>query len=155
MPNGDNDGEDGMSAMQDEALVRRAVEEIWNAGRLDIADELFAPDFVHHGGLIPDLVGGPETIKFSVVLYRRAFPTLHITVEDVLATGEMVTLHWTARGSHLPDADGNARAEAEAGLAGVTRSRVTGGKIAESWTDWNRDQAFRRMSLVGLDGASS
>jgi len=40
-------------------LVRRAVEEIWNQGDLTLADVLFAPSYVNHGGLIPDLVCGP------------------------------------------------------------------------------------------------
>ena len=66
-------GNDGRlhAGMQDRAtvtehnagLVRRAVEEIWNGGDLALADVLFAPDYVNHGGLIPDLVRGPEAIK--------------------------------------------------------------------------------------------
>ena len=143
-----------MPATQCEAVVRRAVEEIWNAGQLDVADELFAPDFVHHGGLITDLVGGPEAVKFSVVLYRRAFPTLHITVDDVRAIGEMVTLHWTARGSPLAERANTDHAAATGSLAGVTDSRLVGGKIAESWTDWNRDLALSRLLLASREGGS-
>ena len=51
-----------------------AVEAIWNRGALEAADALFAPDYVNHGGLIPDLVRGPEAIKVGVALYRTAFP---------------------------------------------------------------------------------
>jgi len=40
-----------------------------------VADEVFSPDYTNHGGLIPDLVRGPEAIKISVALYRIAFPT--------------------------------------------------------------------------------
>jgi hypothetical protein len=54
--------------MTDTALVRRVIDEIWNAGDIDLADELFASTYVNHGGLIPDLVKGPECIKFSVAL---------------------------------------------------------------------------------------
>jgi len=49
-------------------LVRQAVEAIWNRGELDAADALFAPDYVNHGGLIPDLVRGPEAVKLSAAL---------------------------------------------------------------------------------------
>ena len=49
-----------MPASPNETLVRRAVEAIWNRGDLDAADELFAPGFVNHNGLITDLVSGPE-----------------------------------------------------------------------------------------------
>lgn len=78
-------------------LVQRAVEEIGNQGDLALADVLVAPDYVNHGGLIPDLVRGPEAITVGVALYRTTFPTFHITVEALAADGEMVELQWAAR----------------------------------------------------------
>src|SRR5688500_6322882 len=72
-----------VSAMNNEALVRRAIEAIWNRGELGVADDLFAHDYVNHDGLIPDLVRGPEAIKISVAFYRIAFPDFYITVEEL------------------------------------------------------------------------
>ena len=72
-----------MSASVNETLVRQAIEVIWNRGDLDAADELFAPGYVNHYGLIADLVLGPEAIKVSAALYRVAFPGLHVTVEEL------------------------------------------------------------------------
>src|SRR5688572_2394875 len=62
------------------AVVRRAIDEIWNQGVLETADALFAPAYINHGGLIPDLVRGPEAIKVGVALYRTAFPDFHVAV---------------------------------------------------------------------------
>ena len=58
-----------MTADRNTALVRRAVEEIWNQAELDVADVLFAPTYVNHGGLVPDLVrafraGQPAQIRY-------------------------------------------------------------------------------------------
>src|ERR1700693_2794284 len=80
------------------ALVQRVIDEIWNAGNVDLADELFAPAYVNHGGLIPDLVEGPEGIKFSVAFYHTAFPDLHVAVDDLTVDKDAVILSWTARG---------------------------------------------------------
>src|SRR3982750_4891142 len=77
----------GMSAKHNVAVVRRAVDEVWNQRDLDVADALFAPDYINHGGLIPDLGQGPEMIKISVALFRTAFPDFWITAEDVIAEG--------------------------------------------------------------------
>jgi hypothetical protein len=124
-----------MSARDDEALVRRAVEAIWNRCELDVADELFAPDYVNHDGIIPDLIHGPEAIKISVVLYRRAFPDLHLTVDQLSSEGETVLMHWTARRRSPRE---NSDPTADRGLlTGITRSHLVGGKIKESWTEWN------------------
>src|SRR4051812_41040855 len=89
------------------AVVRQAVEDIWNCGDLAVADVLFAPTYVNHGGLIPDLVRGPEAIKSAVALYRTAFPGLHITVQSLLGQGDMVELRWVARNA-VPSASGAA-----------------------------------------------
>ena len=79
------------------ALLRRVVDEIWNRGDLDVADVLFTPTYVNHGGLIPDLVHGPESIKSGVALYRTAFPGLHVTVDAMEAHDALVEVRWSAR----------------------------------------------------------
>lgn len=116
--------------------MRRAIEAIWNRQELDVADELFAADYVNHRGLIPDLVRGPEAIKFSVALYRLAFPGLYITVEELGTKGAAVVLRWSARRRRPGGPCANGPTAREELLTGITRSRVAGGKIQESWTDW-------------------
>jgi predicted SnoaL-like aldol condensation-catalyzing enzyme len=133
---------------QNTRLVRRVIEEIWNRGDLALADALFAPSYVNHGGLIPDLVYGPEAIKSGVTLYRTAFPTFHITVETLVAEGEMVELHWSARRTPCAASAGDARDGPEGTLRGTTRSRLAGGQIAESWTTWDRAAVLRGLSGV-------
>jgi hypothetical protein len=118
------------------ALVRRAVEEIWNAGDLSVADELFASDYHNHAGLITSLVRGPEAIKISVALYRTAFPDLLITIDALTAKRDAVLLRWSVRGG--------ARG---ARLSGLIVSRIAGGQIAESWTHWDQAGVLKRFGL--------
>jgi hypothetical protein len=138
-----------MSSSANETLVRRAIEAIWNRGDLDVADELFAPGFVHHHGLITDLVVGPEAIKISAAFYRLAFPTLHVTVETLTIKGDSVVLCWTARSSSADDPENGAFPANHKLLRGITRSRVADGKIVESWTEWNSVQAFHDLGGGG------
>jgi predicted SnoaL-like aldol condensation-catalyzing enzyme len=122
-------------------LVQRVVDEIWNAGNLELADELFAPTYVNHGGLIPDLVQGPEGIKFSVAFYRAAFPGLRIAVDDLAVDTDGVILRWTAAGQAAGDATTGT-------LTGVTRSHVADGRVVESWTTWDAGLALERLGVV-------
>ncbi|MFL5758807.1 MAG: ester cyclase [Thermomicrobiales bacterium] len=128
-------------------VVRLAIEEIWNQGALELADCLFAPDYINHGGLIPDLVRGPEAIKVSVASYRLAFPALQIAVEDLTSEGERVTLRWVARSTPAGDGIANGSAEPQRSLVGMTVSRFAGGQIAESWTDWNAEGKGNELDL--------
>jgi predicted SnoaL-like aldol condensation-catalyzing enzyme len=123
------------------ALVQRVVDEIWNAGNLELADGLFAPTYVNHGGLIPDLVQGPEGIKFSVAFYRAAFPGLHVAIDRLDVDKDAVTLCWTAREQTAADATRGT-------LTGETRSVVVDGQILESWTSWDAGLALERLGVV-------
>lgn len=136
-------------ASANETLVRRAIEAIWNRGDLDMADELFAPAFVNHNGLITDLVLGPEAIKISAAFYRLAFPDLHITIEALTTKEDFVMICWTAQRSSADDPDDRAFTASQTLLTGVTRSRLADGKIMESWTEWNRAQVFHDLGGAG------
>jgi hypothetical protein len=130
------------------ALVQRVIDEIWNAGNVDLADELFAPTYVNHGGLIPDLVQGPEGIKFSVAFYHAAFPGLHVEVNTLEVDKDAVILSWSARGQGSADASA-------AGLTGITRSLLSDGQILESWTNWDAGVALERLGVVLSEGPAS
>src|ERR1700740_3328330 len=93
-----------MVSVCDADLGQRVIDEIWNAGDLELADELFGATYVNHGGLIPDLVAGLEGVKFSVALYRRAFPDLHLCADELSTNGETMKLRWTARATSPGDA---------------------------------------------------
>jgi len=127
--------------VQSATLVQRVVDEIWNAGNLELADELFASTYVNHGGLIPDLVQGPEGIKFSVAFYRAAFPGLHVAVDDLAVDKDAVILRWTAAGQAAGDSTTGT-------LTGVTRSQVVDGRVVESWTTWDAGLALERLGVV-------
>jgi len=133
------------------AIVRRAVEDIWNEGDLDTADRLFSKAYLNHGGLIPDFVRGPEAMKISVVLFRTAFPTLHITINNLTASGDTVELRWVARRTVAPMSHGGQPEPEAEQLTGTTLSNLAHGQITESWTDWNFLDALQHLQTVPPD----
>ena len=74
---------------EEKALVRRLIEEVFNAGNLDVADELLAPDYVRHGPLVDQ---DAEQFKSSVGFLRRQYPDLHIQIEDQIAEGDLASI---------------------------------------------------------------
>ena len=130
------------------ARVCRAIEAICNRGELAVADDLFTPDYVNHGGLIPDLVRGPEAIKVAVALYHAAFPDLHVAVAVLRARGAVVLLRWTADRRPAAAPSAGASAGERGGVTGITRGRLVGGRIAESWTRWDAPRVLRQLGLV-------
>ena len=74
---------DAATLAANRAIGRRVLLELWGQGKLDLADELYAPNYVDHVGRGPEpsRVSGPEGIKQAVMLFRTAFPDLTYTVE--------------------------------------------------------------------------
>ena len=64
-------------ASKNKRLLLWVFMELWNDGKLAVADEIFAPEYVNHDPPSPDFGTGPEGVKQSVKLYRNAFPDLH------------------------------------------------------------------------------
>jgi steroid delta-isomerase-like uncharacterized protein len=81
-------------------VLVRYYDEIWNQGRLEVCDELIAPDYVNHSAPLPDLPPGPDGAKRVVVAVRRAFPDVHYTIEDMVLGEEKAALRVTMRGTH-------------------------------------------------------
>ncbi len=81
-------------------LLVRYYDEIWNQGRLEVCDELIAPDYENHSAPLPDLPPGPDGAKRVVLAVRRAFPDVHYTIEDIVLGEDKAALRVTMRGTH-------------------------------------------------------
>jgi steroid delta-isomerase-like uncharacterized protein len=125
------------------AVVTRFVDEFWNRGNLDAADELMTRDAVIH----EPVSGTPEDLKAVAVAIRSAFPDWHSTPEELLVDGDRVVERWTGRGTHRGAFQGIPPTGKRVAVPGVVFYRIADGKIAEF-----RGQ-FDRMSLLEQLGA--
>jgi steroid delta-isomerase-like uncharacterized protein len=130
------------------AIVRRLFAELWNNGNLSVAGELFAPNYEHHDASTPDFGRGPDSEKKRASLYRNAFPDVHFTIEDVIAEGETVMTRWSCRGTHKGDLNGIAPTGKQFTITGITVSRVSIGKIAEGFVNWDALGLMQQLGVV-------
>ena len=125
-----------MSTEQNQAVVRRFIEEVLNKQNAALVDELFAPDYVNH--LMP---GGREGFKQFFPILRSAFPDLkmHTSIEHLIAEGDYVVVRATM---HVTNAGKEAT-----GSSGLGEYRLANGKIVE---DWPLSDAADLMQQVGV-----
>ena len=133
---------------QNKAIVRRLFEELWNKGNLSLADQLFTPNYTHHDSSSPDFGHGPESERKRVTLYRTAFPDLHLTIEDIIAEGDAVMARWSCRGTHKGDLSGIAPTGKQFTISGVTIARLTNGKLAEGYVNWDAQGLMQQLGVV-------
>jgi predicted ester cyclase len=85
----------GVSPQANIELVRQWVEQVWNAGNLDLLTHFHPASFDNHGR--------STTIEESKQwhLHNRAtFPDIHYTIDDAFATDDQVAVRWTATATH-------------------------------------------------------
>jgi predicted ester cyclase len=125
-----------MSAEDNKILVRREQEELWNhSGDLDAAEELFA-------------AGEAEAAKQQAADFRRGFPDVTSTIEDLIAEGDKVVARWRSRATHRGDYMGIAPSDKEVEFTGISFYRIEGNKIAESWSVEDQFGLMRQIGAV-------
>jgi steroid delta-isomerase-like uncharacterized protein len=143
----------GMAQSQEnKRIARRAIEEIYNAGRLEAVDELFAPECVSHDVAMPDAIRGRDGIRQQAQAYRSAFPDLRITIDEDVAEGDRVCTRWTARGTHRGELFGMAATNRQATVSGMTIDHLRDGRIVESYTNWDALGLMTQLGTISMPG---
>lgn len=122
-----------MSIEENKSLIRHIVEEALNNGHLEIADEYFGSDYVVHIPSREDLPEGPNAFKRAIGLWRSAFADWHMTIEDLVAEGDLVANRFTTTGTHTGPLLGFAPTGRRMVVRGQELHRLVNGKVVESW----------------------
>lgn len=138
-------------AEANKAVVRRFFDEVCNGRRLEVADELFAPEHAYHDPSIPGGGRGPAGIRQSpgpVVPYQQAFSDACWVVEDMVAEGDEVVTRWTGHGIHDGDLPGLPATGKRVVVPGIWINRLAGGRIVESWQVWDTFGMLRQLGAI-------
>ena len=117
---------------KNKAITRRALEEVWNQGKLDVIDEIFAADYILHDPAVGE-VRGTEGLKQYVSMYRTAFPDVQLTIEDQIAEGDKVVTRFTFTGIHKGELMGIPPTGVQVTMTGIAIDRIAGDKLMEVW----------------------
>jgi steroid delta-isomerase-like uncharacterized protein len=118
---------------QNTALVRRAVEEVWNRGNYATLGDLVASDIVIHASRPGEEIHGPAGVRQFYTTLRAAFPDISFTIEDQIAEGDRVVTRWSARATHAGEFQGIPPTGKQVQLAGIDIDRIANGKVIECW----------------------
>jgi steroid delta-isomerase-like uncharacterized protein len=113
-------------------------------------DELVEPDSVIHTPL-PIKATGAQLLKEVFARLHRAFPDLHITIEDLIEEGDKVVSRNTVTGTHQGEYMGIPPTGKSVTYNEIFILRFTGGRIAETW---GVVDVFSQMKQLGVIPAS-
>ena len=131
------------------AFMTTWFDEIWNNGRLDAIEELFAEDGVMHGlGEAGTDVTGPAAFRPFVERLRGAFPDIEVKVEQVVDDGKCIAARWVATMTHKGDHLGVPASGKRASVTGMSMARLRDGKMVEGWNNWDMLALMQQVDAI-------
>ncbi len=109
-------------------------------------DEIFDPDVLSRTPLQVTTTGA-QTIKEIFARLHRAFPDLHVTVEDLIEEGDKVVGRNTVTGTHLGEYMGLPPSGKTVTYSEIFIFRFADGRVAETW---GVVDVFSQMKQLGV-----
>lgn len=136
-----------MPTEENKKIAHRIREEIVNQGKMEVADELIADNYVWHGpgGLTAN---GPEGFKNVISGFRSAFPDLKIIVNEELAEGDFVVFHYTTTGTHKGEFSGIPPTGKQVKFSGIILRRIVDGKLLEDWDMYDSPTFMKQLGVA-------
>jgi len=123
---------------KNEALALRYHNDIFQNGKLEVADEILSPNFVLHNPVLPgDLRNGPEGAKKYASAIITAVPDRKLVHDDILTKGDKVLIRWTNSGTNTGPLFGNPPTGKPYVATGFDLFRISNGKIMEMWQQYS------------------
>ncbi|MDA4844106.1 ester cyclase [Hoeflea poritis] len=134
---------------ENKELARRALE-FWSSDNNDDTAQVFSERYVNHQE--PSIEGNVKDLdldgwKALVAGYHAAFSESRVRIIMQIAEDDLVATRWEFTARHTGDYVGHPPTGKTAVWTGVEIDRMAGGKIIESWVDWDK---YRLLETLGL-----
>jgi predicted ester cyclase len=139
-----------MSVERNKAVVRRFLDEVWNLGKLDVVDEIFAEESVLHYRTF-DFVLSRSQVKEIVREWLTAFPDFHFNVAAIVGEGDLVACRIPFTGTHQGQLWDLAPTGRAVRVSETMFYRIANGLIVEGWEDY--DELSMREQIKTSDAA--
>ncbi len=110
-------------------------------------DEIFEPDVLIRTPL-PVQLTGVQAVKEVFATLHRAFPDLHVTIEDLIEEGDKVVARHTVTGTHQGEYMGLPPTGKSVTYSEIFILRFVNGRIAETWGVVDVLSQMRQLGVI-------
>lgn len=135
------------------ATLQRMFDEVINDGKLEVADELFAEDYVDHGPMGD--MHGREQFKQLVAMWRNAVPDVHCEISHVIQDGDTAAWLVHATGTHTGDGLGFPATGKRFETVTANIGRWRDGLAVEHWAEQGMFPMLVQLGVISLPAPAS
>jgi steroid delta-isomerase-like uncharacterized protein len=134
---------------QPDVIIRQWFEELWNQGREDTIDRLFAHDGQIHGLPTPDQRPlDPAGFRPFFHRFRGAFPDIHVSIERMVKEHDHVAVHCRVTGTHTGGDLGIPPTGRRVDFYGVCIARASGDRLVEGWNVFDFMTCYQQLGVL-------
>ena len=127
------------------------VEHAWNAGDVDVLDEVLPSDFIYKAPMGVDL-NNLEAFKEQILAMRRAYPDLHVTINErvIDLNNKVIVTQWTFEGTNTGNSEfmGLPTTGKPVVIQGVSLSHIEGDLYADEHVYYDALTALQQLGLL-------
>jgi predicted ester cyclase len=137
-----------LTVEQKRNVLKRVSSEIFGEGRIEVIDEVIAPDFVDHDPL-PGISPNREGLKDLVHLFQTSFPGITVEVQHLVVEGDKAVDHIRFFGTHAGDFMGIPPTGKQIDTSAIVISRLgPDGRIVERWQRFGAMQLMQQLGVI-------
>ncbi|MBV0922833.1 ester cyclase [Halomicroarcula limicola] len=136
------------TATPDVEGLMQDYQELWNEKQYGKIPEVVSESITVHDPSYPTVVEGRDGLEAYLRELHEGFPDFHVTIDEMLASGDTVMAEWTVTGTHegqfgeFPPT-GNAME-----LHGMDTVRLADGEIQEHRVYFDVREMFEQLDLA-------
>jgi len=131
---------------QNKELARKMFE-AWGKGDFETYKELLAPDFVFYFPSRSTKPWSQEELKEFAKMYRKAFPDISWSMEELIATKDKVIIRFIERGTHEGEFQGIPATGNKYETSGILISRIENGKVVEQREEFDMLGMMQQLGM--------
>jgi steroid delta-isomerase-like uncharacterized protein len=128
-------------------IVRLVCEEVWGKGKVTLADELYAQNFVNLNPT-PGFPADREGTKMEIATYHQAFPNMQVTFNDIVNEGDKTVARYTIRGDNTGELMGMPPTGKSIEITGISMLRIANGQVVEEFSLADMATMFQQLGLA-------
>lgn len=138
---------EGLTEEEAKALVEKDLE-IWNEGNLNLADELYSPEFLYRPTDVRKDIVGIDAFKELVKGTRTTYPDFNIKSKELIIKGDRIVNHWMLTCTNTGPLGELPPTNKKVQISGITIFKVVNGKIAEEMIFYNYAAIYRQLGYT-------
>lgn len=130
------------------AVARRYLTELFGKGNVDVIDEVVDPQIFLADPMTPGGLKGADQLRQRVTEMAKEFSDNSVTIEEVIVAGDRVIARATWSGVHRGDFFGFKNTGRRATCKSVEILRIANGKVLENLSYFDTYEMFQQLGIL-------